>query len=610
MSATLNCDKIANYFRLVEKPPILDLNVKKPYPVKFHYLDEFEHLGANKEFIDMSKPIINHNMLKLGIEMVNFFAQKGADSFLIFLPGIYEINCFHRELQVKREGFDIKKFHIYILHSTIPLANMKGLYDTSLKNKIILATNIAESSLTIPGIRIVIDYCLTKYLEVDSASSLTQLKLSWASKMNMEQRAGRTGRTSVGQIIRMLYQKQYDSLPNEGRAEMQRTSLETVVLKAKNLQMGRPSDILAIALDPPERSAIIDAILMLKEVGAMTRFTKNIQEFDFLDGNLTFAGIIMSNLPVDIRLSKLILLGHAFSVLKECIVIAAGLSVGSIFKHENSINAFETKLNHDSSSDLIAILNAFTKYNEFIKNNRNQIDSITEERWCINQMLNYKNVKEMTKQVEDIQNRLKQFNILADNFRYTTEEKLFTIKVCIAGAFYPNFYTFGGNPPGREEFKYVLNKNLCSTVYFQTNRPIKNGQLYEKLFRELLFDAEIIDCEDDAQVTFDNQKIIVQFNNLRNKCDVKMPGDVKLEVHRALKSKSIKKVNDFKLYTMYPEHEETFLSQETRFDEHHREIISADLKLKAKYNIYPNFSIHDEEKHLYFTGKITHVSGM
>ncbi|CAG9809123.1 unnamed protein product [Chironomus riparius] len=609
MSATLNCDKIADYFQILHRPPVINLNVPKPFPVKIHYLDELEHLGNVKENIDLDDAGIDRNVMRLGADIIDFFCQKGADSFLVFLPGIYEIECFHRELSIKREKFDIRDYQVFILHSSIPLTNFKSLYDTSLKNKVILATNIAESSITIPGIRIIIDFCLTKYLEVDSASSLTQLKLAWASKMNCEQRAGRTGRTSFGQVIRMMYKEQYEQLPNETKAEMQRTSLENVILKIKKLEMGKPTDILAIALDPPTRTGIIDAILMLKENGALTRFNKRQKEFDFLDGNLTFTGAIMSKLPMDIRLSKLVVLGYAFSVLNECIIIAAGLSVGTIFIHDSSMNSYETKLNHDSTSDLIAILNAYYKYTEWIRNNNNEIKPHIQEEWCKRQMISYKNIKEMMKQITDIKHRLHQFNIINDNFRYTTEEKLIAIKFCIAGAFYPNFYTFGGDIPGREEFKHVFNKSLLSTVYFQTKMSTKNGHLYEEQLRELLYKNEITNCADDASVTFDSnsQKVYVEFNNLRNDCEVKMPGEVKLEVYRGLKYRSLKHNNDMILYMMSPENEEIYSPSEEVIDLYNESSVGHDLKLKAKFSIFPNLSIKLSDKGQYLWGDITHI---
>jgi len=614
MSATLNCDKIADYFRILQKPPIINLNIPKPYPVKIHYLNELTHLvrGARdlREYIDLNDAGIKTNIMQHGADIIDFFYQKGADSFLVFLPGIYEIECFHRELGNKRDKFDIRNFQVFILHSSIPLTNFKSLYDTSLKNKIILSTNIAESSITIPGIRIIIDFCLTKYLEVDSASSLTQLKLAWASKMNCEQRAGRTGRTSFGQVIRMMYTEQYELLPNEAKAEMQRTSLENVILKIKNLKMGRPSDILAIALDPPKRSAIIDAILMLKESGALTRFNKKQKEFDFLDGNLTYTGAIMSKLPMDIRLSKLIVFGYVFSVLNECIIIAAGVSVGSIFIQESSMNSYETKMNHDSTSDLIAILYAYLKYTEWIRNNNNEVKPHVQEDWCKRQMINYKNIKEMMRQITDIKNRLRQFNIINDNFRYTTEEKLVAIKMCIAGAFYPNFYTFGGQIPGREEFKHVFNKSLLSTVYFQTKTSTKHGHLYEEQFRELLYKKEIINCADDACVTFDNnsQKVFVQFNNIRNDCEVKMPGEVELEVYRGLKYRSLRRGNNMKLFMMSPQNEVVYSSSEEVVDLYSENSVGQELKLKAKFSIFPNLSVKLNDKGQYLWGDITHVS--
>lgn len=442
MSATMETESISKYFNINFKqadfsPVVLDLDVKKPYPVKVDYLDSFkayDYFGVLDEFIDLQNPTIEQVTYSAGAQIVKLLMKKDMKSFLIFLPGWYEIENFHRELMKVIPDID-RTFKVIKLHSTMGMDDMNDLYNPQIERKIIISTNIAESSITIPNIDFVIDYCLIKHLEADTSSNLTQLKMVWASKVNLKQREGRVGRTKHGQVVRMIFEKHFEKMPDEAPAEMQRTSLETVVLKAKQLKMGKPIDILGLALNPPTRCSIVDAVLVLKELGALTRFSNG--EFNFEDGDMTFAGEIMSKLPVDVRLSKLILLGYIFNVLKEMIIISAGLSVRSIFKQcfVKTMEAFEIKFKFGSgSSDVLAILNV---YKEWIKLKDNKFE---QKNFEIQNKLDSRNLRDMKAQVEDIMRRLIQLGFsqksLLENVVDKYSERMFLIKICIAGKFY------------------------------------------------------------------------------------------------------------------------------------------------------------------------------
>lgn len=439
MSATMETVHISDYFQINFSarssftPVILDLDIRRPHPVKVDYLDafkEYEYFGVLKEHIDIQNPSIEQIMYQAGARIVDLLAKKDMKTFLIFLPGWFEIENFHREL-LKVANYIPQHFKVIKLHSTMGMDDVNDLYNPAIGRKIILSTNIAESSITIPDIDFVIDFCLIKHLEADTSSNLTQLKLVWASKVNLRQREGRVGRTKHGQVIRMIFQEHYDKMPNEAPAEMQRTSLETVVLKAKKLKMGKPIDILGLALNPPRRCSIVDAILVLKELGALTRYTN--YDFDYEDGDLTFAGEVMCNVPVDVRLSKLILLGYMFNVLKEMIIIAAGLSVRSIFKQNSfkSMESFEIKFKYGSgSSDVLAILNAYKEWSSID-------DKLDRKNFELHNKLDSRNLRDMKAQIEDIMKRLELLGFskesMLENRVDKYSERMFLIKICIAG---------------------------------------------------------------------------------------------------------------------------------------------------------------------------------
>ena len=120
------------------------------------------------------------------------------------------------------------------------------------KRKIILATNIAESSLTIPDVAYVIDFCLTKVLRADPETQYTRLHLEWADRAALTQRTGRAGRVRNGRVFRLIPRRFYFCLPEETEPEMKRTALAKLVLDSKLLgKFGAPKIILGSAMDPP-----------------------------------------------------------------------------------------------------------------------------------------------------------------------------------------------------------------------------------------------------------------------------------------------------------------------------------------------------------------------
>jgi ATP-dependent RNA helicase TDRD9 len=245
MSATMNVNHIAEYFKTPFPPKILDLDVKPPFPTKVSFLDEFEtkdFVEIRKDDIDLEHPYIDYRFYTTGVELISQLIEKGVESFLVFLPGWYEIESFQHEIHKKPEI--VNNFKILMLHSTMGIDSVDEVFDRRISRKIVLSTNIAESSITIPDIDFVIDFCLTKHLETDTCTNLDQLRLVYASKNNLKQREGRVGRTKAGQVIHLIYKEHFDRLPEEAPAEMQRTSLESVVLQSKRLNMGTPIDIL------------------------------------------------------------------------------------------------------------------------------------------------------------------------------------------------------------------------------------------------------------------------------------------------------------------------------------------------------------------------------
>lgn len=165
-----------------------------------------------------------------------------------------------------------------------------------------------------------IDFCLTRNLVVNPLTNFPSLQLAWASRDNCEQRAGRTGRVMNGWCFRLVSRKFYEEeMRQSAKAEMITSPLENIILKTKQLNLGSPEEVLSLAMDKPYLDEIHNSVLRLKEMGAMLTTTNGTTRKR--DGDITYIGEIMSKLPIDVKLSKLIALGYCFGVLDECIII-------------------------------------------------------------------------------------------------------------------------------------------------------------------------------------------------------------------------------------------------------------------------------------------------
>lgn len=229
--------------------------------------------------------------------------------------------------------------------------------------KIILATNIAESSVTVPDVKVIIDFCLTRTMEVEEETGFSMLCLKWASKNSCAQRAGRTGRTCDGRCYRLVSKYFYeDQMPLNDTPALLRCSLKKAVLKAKKFENDvSPSKIIGLALDPPDLSDINYTIKELKEAHGL--HLKSSGKYVADDGDLTFMGRIMESLPLDIRATRLIVMGYMFDLLDECIIMAAGLTVQKVFalNFQEPLKTYTKKMTFadGSGSDLFAILHAY-----------------------------------------------------------------------------------------------------------------------------------------------------------------------------------------------------------------------------------------------------------
>ncbi|KAF6352554.1 tudor domain containing 9 [Rhinolophus ferrumequinum] len=532
MSATINCTEFADYFAIPVqnqmKPAYVFQVEGKPHSIDEFYLDDLEPIHSRRLSPQLlEEPVITKDIYEVAVALIQMFDDvdmkesgiktwSGApfvserSSVLVFLPGLGEINCMHELLT----NLVHKRLQVYPLHSSVTLEEQNNIFLSPVPGyrKIILSTNIAESSVTVPDVKYVIDFCLTRTLVCDEDTNYQSLRLSWASKTSCTQRKGRAGRVSKGYCYRLIHRDFWDSgIPDQVVPEMLRCPLGSTVLKVKLLDMGEPRALLATALSPPSLSDIERTVLLLKEVGALAVRGQSEDENPH-DGELTFLGRVLAQLPVSQQLGKLIVLGHVFGCLDDCLIIAAALSLKNFFviPFRQHLDGYRNKVNFSGSSksDCIALVEAFKTWQACrqrgeLRHPKDELD------WGRLNYIQIKRIREVAELYEELKKRVSQFSMHVDSRRpvvdheYTHKQR-FILQVVLAGAFYPNYFTFG-QPDEEMAVRELAGKDPKTTIVLKHVPPY--GFLYYKQLQSLLRQ-----CGQVKSIVFDGTKAFVEFS--------------------------------------------------------------------------------------------------
>ncbi|XP_042302937.1 ATP-dependent RNA helicase TDRD9 isoform X2 [Sceloporus undulatus] len=437
MSATINCQEFADYFAIPVRNTLYPAYVfeveGEPHAVEEYYLDDLKsvlsHIRISSQIV--GDPQIRPEMYSVAVALIQWFdklemKESGAEnpnlefmsergSVLVFLPGLAEINYMHELLT----DMTHRRLQVYPLHSSVTLEEQNNVFLAPVLGyrKILLSTNIAESSVTVPDVKYVIDFCLTRTLVCDEDTNYQSLRLCWASKSSCNQRRGRAGRVSKGYCYRLVYKDFWTHYISETTMpEMMRCPLETTVLKVKLLDMGEPRALLATALSPPSISDIEHTVLRLKEIGALAIGVHS-EETTPYDGELTFLGKVLAQLPVNQHLGKLIVLGHVFGCLDECLIIAAALSLNNFFAvpFRQHLDGYRNKMHFsgNSKSDCIALVDAFKEWQESRKKGKLRHPK-DELEWGRSNCIHIKRIREVAELYEELKKRVGKFNMHVD----------------------------------------------------------------------------------------------------------------------------------------------------------------------------------------------------
>ena len=300
---------------------------------------------------------------------VDELSAEGDGDILVFLPGERDIRdteaalLDHLKGRGRRAGDD-KGAHpgdieILPLYARLTAAEQHRVFEPHRLRRVVLATNVAETSLTVPGIRYVIDPGLARISRYSNKTKVQRLPIEPVSQASANQRAGRCGRVAEGVAIRLFSQADYNSRPRFTEPEILRTSLASVILQMASLGLGAVEDF--PFLDAPDRRAVRDGVALLVEIGALAQGSGTEDETPASSQyRLTGIGRDLARLPIDPRLGRMLLEAERLGCASEVLVIVAALSIQDVrerpAEHQGTADASHARL-ADPHSDFITYLN-------------------------------------------------------------------------------------------------------------------------------------------------------------------------------------------------------------------------------------------------------------
>ena len=312
-SATLDVNRFSQYFN---DAPIFEVEGRSfPVEVRYRPISELSIIGSDDDEFDDFEENLPRAVVQAVEECFADAEGKGhpehAD-ILIFASTEQEI----RELQETLQKYGPRHTEVLPLYARLALAEQQKIFSPSGKGRrIIIATNVAETALTVPNIRYVIDSGFARISRYNYRSRVQRLPIEAISQAAANQRKGRCGRIAAGVCIRLYSEEDFLSRPEFTEPEIKRTNLASVILQMQSLGLGSLEDFDFI--EPPDFRLVNDGRKLLIELGALSE-RKN---------DLTKVGQMMARMPIDPRLARMLIGGAHFGVLKETLIIVSALAI-------------------------------------------------------------------------------------------------------------------------------------------------------------------------------------------------------------------------------------------------------------------------------------------
>jgi ATP-dependent helicase HrpA len=340
-SATLDAERFSRHF---DGAPVIEVS-GRTYPVEVRYRPLNAHDADDAE-LEMEDAVAE--------AVQDLWRQDGAGDVLVFLPGEREIRETAETLRRAR----ILGAEVVPLFARLSVEDQQKVFKPSHGRRIVLATNVAETSLTVPGIRYVIDSGLVRMNRYAPRAKIEQLQIEKISQASARQRAGRCGRVAAGVCVRLYSEADFNARPPFTDPEILRSSLAGVILRMQGLRLGRVEDFPFI--EAPSGRLIADGYALLHELGAVDE-----------QGRLTRIGQELARLPVDPRIGRILLAGRDEGCLNEMLVLAAALSIQDPrerpFEAREAADRAQARF-VDEQSDFLTLLNLWQFFDETLRN--------------------------------------------------------------------------------------------------------------------------------------------------------------------------------------------------------------------------------------------------
>lgn len=378
-SATIDTEKFSKAF---DHAPVIEVSGRM-YPVQVRYFPADPDVPESEEQTHVERAVRAFETLH---------QESPGGDLLIFMPTEQDIRATCELI----EGRNYKGLTILPLFARLPASEQLRVFAPAAARKVIVATNIAETCITIPGIKYVIDTGLARISRYTPRTRITALPITAVSQSSAEQRKGRCGRVANGVCIRLFSQEDFQSRPVFTLPEILRANLAEVILRMMALKLGDIADF--PFLDRPEPKSIRDGFDLLIELGAIAPDSARKRSGGKHRYMLTKTGKLMAKLPVDPRLSRMLIAAQAQGCMPEMTVIAAALSIQDPRERPLEKAAAADQVHrafHDPGSDFITLLNMWNSYHQAWDSGKTAGQNFKQAKtFCKAHLLSFKRMRE------------------------------------------------------------------------------------------------------------------------------------------------------------------------------------------------------------------------
>ncbi len=369
-SATIDPGRFAQAF---DDAPVIEVS-GRTHPVEVRYRPLVDPDRSEREAREQDVAIC---------DAVGELVAEGPGDILVFCSGEREI----RDATDAVGRMRLRDTEVLPLYARLSTADQHKVFAPHTRRRVVLATNVAETSLTVPGIRYVVDTGLARISRYSQRLKVQRLPIEAISQASANQRSGRCGRTSDGIAIRLYSEEDYDARPEFTDPEILRTNLASVILSMTALGLGDMADFPFI--EPPDRRSVRDGVDLLLELGALEPNEPGTRT----PQRLTDTGSRLAQLPLDPRLARMVLEAERNGVLREVLVIVAGLSVQDPrerpLEHQQAADVKHARF-ADPDSDFMAYLNLW----RYLREQRRELSGSAYRRMIRSEYLHYLRIRE------------------------------------------------------------------------------------------------------------------------------------------------------------------------------------------------------------------------